>query len=152
MSLKKVESVKKDRGFKLADLIIYAVIALAVLSLFLAVFLTRNDSPLKGVRIFIEDKEVFVCDFESSEYSVSDERATVVEGQTLEVKITVNSGYNIVSIDMSARTAKVTEADCRGRDCVHTPEIKDSGGIIYCSPHSVRVEPFGYEPDNSVIV
>ena len=53
MSLKKIEQVKKDKGFKLFDLIIYGVVAVLVAVLFIVVFTTRDASPLTGVRIYL---------------------------------------------------------------------------------------------------
>ena len=55
MSLKKVAEVKKDRGFKIWDLIIYGTVLLLAAALFIAVFATRNTDPLSGVRISVRD-------------------------------------------------------------------------------------------------
>ena len=52
MSLKKIEQVKEDKGFRLFDLIIYGIIVLTVAALFIAVFATRNTDTLTGVRIY----------------------------------------------------------------------------------------------------
>ncbi len=53
MSLKKVKEVKKDKGFKLFDLIIYGVIAVFVAVLFTVIFTTQNKTPIAGVRICV---------------------------------------------------------------------------------------------------
>ena len=45
MSLKKIEQVKKDKGFRLFDLIIYGVIVLTVAVLFIVIFTTRDTDP-----------------------------------------------------------------------------------------------------------
>jgi len=44
MSLKKIQQVKKDKGFKIFDLIIYGIIILTVAVLFIAIFATRNTN------------------------------------------------------------------------------------------------------------
>ena len=49
MSLKKVEQVKKDRFFKIWDILIYGIIAAVIVALFLAVTLTADKSSLSGI-------------------------------------------------------------------------------------------------------
>lgn len=151
MSLKKVQQVKKDRGFKPADLIVYGLIAALVAALFIAVFATRDTSPLSGVRVYVGAEVVFEYNFSSGEYSAA-EGVEVTHGDVIGVRIEVDGGYNVLEINPSARTAKVTQADCRGQDCVHTPAITDNSGIIYCSPHGVKIVPFGLKGDNTVIM
>ncbi len=152
MSLKKVQQVKEDKGFKKADLIIYGAIILLVAALLIAVFASRDGSPPEGVRVYVGGDVVFEYDFASGEYSVYGEAVTVTEGEALNVRIETAGGYNVLEINKSARTAHITEADCRGQDCVHTPAIKDGSGIIYCSPHGVKVVPFGTSDDSTVIM
>lgn len=152
MSLKKVKKVKEDRGFKPADLIIYGLIAVLVAALFIAVFASRDTSPLSGVRVYAGGDVVFEYDFNSKEYKAHGDNVTVTDGEVLKVRVDINGGYNIIEINPSARTAKVAEADCRGQDCVHTPAITDNSGIIYCSPHGLKIEPFDAEHDNTVIM
>ena len=41
MSLKKVNQVKKDRFFKIWDILIYGIVAVVIVALFLAVTLRR---------------------------------------------------------------------------------------------------------------
>ena len=50
MSLKKIEQVKADKGFKIFDLIVYAVIIVSVAVAFTVLFTVRDDSPLSGIR------------------------------------------------------------------------------------------------------
>ncbi len=154
MSLKKVEQVKGDKLFRLADLIIYGVIAALAAALFFALFLTRDGGDLRGIRIYVRDKIVFEYDFEENSYEIKDGCAEITEksGDVLILKITAENGYNIVRIDGSARSVSVTEADCRSRDCVHTPPIADNGSIIYCSPHFLLIEPFNRTEDGTVIM
>ncbi len=152
MSLKKIQQVKKDRGFKIADLIVYGAILLLVAATFLAVFIPRDNSPLAGVRACVGSKVLFEYDFEKGEYSSFSADVTVSGGEVLSVRIEVNGGYNVLEINKSKRTAKIVEADCRGKDCVHTPAISDNSGIIYCSPHGLKIVPFGLKEDNTVII
>lgn len=152
MSLKKVQQVKEDKGFKLFDLIIYGIIAVLIAVLFIAVFVPRDKSAMSGVRVYAGGEVVFEYDFTSKEYKAYGDNVTVTDGEILEVRIEINGGYNLLNIDPLARTAKMAEADCRGQDCVHTPAITDNSGIIYCSPHGVKVVPFDVGADNTVIM
>ena len=63
MSLKKVTQVKADKGFKLPDLIIYCALLVLVAVTFIVVFTTRDDSPLKGIRIYVKSEIVYEYDF-----------------------------------------------------------------------------------------
>ena len=64
MSLKKVEQVKVDKGFKIWDLLIYGLVAVIVAVLFIVVFVTRDESPLTGVRVFVQGEVVFEYEFD----------------------------------------------------------------------------------------
>ena len=152
MSLKKVEQVKKDSPFRLADLIIYGVIAVFVAVLLIVLFVTRAEGELKGVRIYVQYEAVFEYEFKEDRYAVFDDCAEVIDGEIITVKISLNGGYNIVQIDKSTRRVCVSEADCRTRDCVRMPAIVDGSGIIYCSPHRVRIEPYDFRSDGTVIM
>lgn len=153
MSLKKIEDVKKDRGFKIWDLIIYgAIIALTAVA-FIVVFTSRDTSPLSGIRIYSKGEAVFEYSFESGKYSVLSDSVglEISNGDgVLTVKITSGKEYNTVEI--SGGAVKVTDANCRTRDCVYMAAIKDNGGFIYCSPHGLRIVPFDFEDDGKVTV
>ncbi len=155
MSLKKVSQVKVDKGFKIWDLIIYGAVLVLVAALFIAVFTTRDTSPLSGVRVSVRDG--VLADYKTVfEYNFND--APTFDGETVEVQdkdgvltVTVHThgdGINVVVIDKKARTAKVTEANCRSRRCVQTAAIKDNSSDIHCATHGLKVEPFSYNPDD----
>lgn len=144
MSLKKIEQVKKDKGFKIFDLIIYGVILLTVAALFIAVFTTRNKSPLTGVRIYIRAEIAFEYEFGGALPENPDDRVEVKEdGNGITVTVRASEKYiNVVYIDKAKKTAKMTEANCGGGQCKFFPAIDGNDKYIYCDPHGVRVEPF----------
>ena len=96
MSLKKVEQVKRDRGFKLFDLIIYGVIVLTVAALFLAVFLTRNSDPLSGVRICVDSVTVFEYEFGKEPTPPSNGVEWIETDKTITVTVNKNGGTNVI--------------------------------------------------------
>ena len=159
MSLKKVEQVKKDRFFKVWDVLIYGVIAVIVAALFLVIFLTGDRRALTEVEGQYNNALAFSYNFDSDELYIalpqnvaeaenSDDGITLIfctDGGSLEEP----SSCNIIYIDKSARTVAVTESDCSSRrDCVHTPAITNNSGVIVCTPHSLQIVPAGFsDPD-----
>lgn len=152
MSLKKVTEVKADKGFKIRDLAVYGAVILIIAVIFIAVFVTRDTSPLKGVKIYTDEVLVFEYNFTNGEYKNSSlETVTVTPAEnSLKIKITANGGYNVVEINIKERAVKVTEADCGKRDCVYTAAITNSSGMIYCSPHKLRILPYDFEADDNI--
>lgn len=159
MSLKKVTEVKADKGFKIRDLAVYGAVILIIAVIFIAVFVTRDTSPLKGVKIYTDEVLVFEYNFTNGEYKnyapqsviLSDSEESPAEN-SLKIKITANGGYNVVEINIKERAVKVTEADCGKRDCVYTAAITNSSGMIYCSPHKLRILPYDFEADDNIII
>ena len=150
MSLKKVEQVKKDKGFKLFDLIIYGVILLLVAIIFIVVFTTCNTDPLTGVRIYVNSEVVFEYEF-GGEPVFSESETLTVEEDGAGITVTVHTrgeGLNKVYINKSAKTVKMTEANCKGKECIYFPEMRNNTNFIYCSPHGVKVEPYKVDLDN----
>lgn len=156
MSLKKIEQIKqRDRGFKLSDLIIYGAILALTAALFIAVFVKKDGSPLKGIKIFVTNSVVYEYDFEKGEISRNADFVEVNEqsAERIELKITADSGkYNVVEINVSGRTVSVTDANCPKKDCKFTPAIRDNGGFIYCLSHGVKILPYKFDPDNGNII
>lgn len=150
MSLNKVRQVKSDKGFRIADLIVYGIIALIITAIFIAVFFTRDQSPLKGIQVYCKGEAVFLYDFGTGEYEILNNEITAEVTSTEEgviFKIITDEGYNTVSISTSG-SVKMIDADCKNKDCVYSPAITDNSGIIFCSPHGVRIVPYNYENDD----
>lgn len=151
MSLKKVEQVKQDKGFKLFDLIIYGVILAVVAATFIAVFVTRDTSELSGIRVYAKAEVVFEYDFES--VTLCKDGVTYEEdGDGIKVKVEIDGDINIFYIEKAKRTVKMTEANCHGKQCVYSHEIEDNSSIIYCSPHSLKIEPMKIDVDDPIII
>lgn len=146
MSLKKVTQVKADRGFKIFDLIVYGIVILAVAVAFIVLFTTRDDSPLSGIRVYAKGEAVFEYSFKENAYKIVGDGAKITvdkDEEKLTVRIATDVGYNTMEIFKSGKV-KVVDADCKNKDCVYSMEIKDNSGIIYCSPHGLRIVPYDY--------
>lgn len=159
MSLKKVLKVKADRGFKIWDLIVYGVICATVAALFIVLFAVRDDRPLQGVRFKYVNDIIYDYDFDRGEVSRNAERVEILEetGEKLTLKVKLADGdYNVVEIDKKG-VVKIVEANCPKRDCVYgnvlfNSQITDSGGYIYCLPHSFQILPYDYDIDDGNII
>ena len=153
MSLKKVEEVKADKGFKIFDLIIYGAVAVLIAVVFLAVFLTRDNSSFDGVRVYVRDECVYEYVF-SEGGSVLDNRVTeeVKDGKVV-VTVTVDGhGYNKFEIDLEKKSVSMVEANCSiAPDCVYMPEITDNNKFISCEPHRLEILPLNYNKDSGKI-
>ena len=153
MSLKKIEQVKKDKGFKLFDLIIYGVVALLVAALFIVVFTTRDKSPLTGVRIYVKTEVVFEYEFGKELPKELHSGVEVKEdGTGITVTIRNDGDLNVVYIDKDKKTVKMQEANCRSKDCIYSPKIDNNSKFICCSAHGVRVEPFSRDLDSPDLI
>lgn len=142
MSLKKVEQVKADRGFRIWDLIIYGLIIVLTVVLFIVMFTTRNTDPLSGVSITVKADTVFEYEFGQTPVIYSD--AVEVKEDDKGITVTVRTdkdGLNVIYIDKSAKTVKMKEANCRGKHCIYFAAVKDNSGYIICDPHGIKIEP-----------
>jgi hypothetical protein len=75
-----------------------------------------------------------------------------VEGETVaSFPLSVDTSYRIVTAEgenwlvIEQGVAKVTDADCKDRLCVHQKAIEKTGETIVCLPHKVVVEITGGE-------
>ena len=151
MSLKKVDEVKADKGFKIFDLIIYGGILVLAVVLFIVVFVTKSGEKSDGFRIFADNAVVFEYSFQDGEKFRGETVETVEEDEDkLIIKITTGGGgYNTVEID-KAGYVKMQDANCGKKDCVYTPELSKSG-IIYCPPHALKIVPLNINEDDGNI-
>ncbi len=155
--IKQIDHIKKDKGFRIWDLAVYAVIVVVIAAIFCAVFFTRDTSPLGGVSIYLKNELVFDISFDgsSSAYNIYSGAVSVEEESSSAMTLRVSSGsaYNVVQIDLSGPSVSVTEANCHRKDCIYAAPITDNNGIIYCSPHGLKIVPTDYEPaDDGIII
>lgn len=157
MSLKKVGETKKDRGFKIWDLLVYGIVAVIIAVMFIVVFAAKDTSPLQSVCVYIDNNPVFEYDFVNGESTILKNDGCVEIIADSDEKLTLkfyfgNRGYNTVEIDKVSVSVTVTDADCGSKDCTYMRDIVDNSGIIYCSPHRLKIVPGGYDPDNGIII
>lgn len=152
------EQIKSNKPFKIWDLVLYCPILVLVLALLFAFVIFPADSAVEstGFKIILNDKEVFVFDYSTRTYSLDPESIDQIIVEDLSggfciVKVISdkNSGaFNTVTANIEKHMVSVTESNCsESKECVHTPDIKDSHGVIVCAPHKLKVVPTnGYRP------
>ncbi len=162
MSLKKIEQTRGDKGFKPCDLIIYAVIAVAVTVLFI-IFFKGDGSALVGVEIYYDNAVICAYDFDKGELEIKNSAYISVEEESesqLKLRFALDenqphSDYNDILIDKTKRSVTVSDTDCSQRkDCYYMADIVDSNGAIFCTPHRLKILPIGYnaEDDDTLII
>ncbi len=140
----RVDDVKKDRGFKVWDIVVYVAVAAGIVAIFLAVFFTSDRNALSGVSVYYRNDLIFEAEFSDLDKMYLDESYVSIAERTdekLVVDIRTSRGYNEIEIDLDQKCVSVTDADCGGKDCVRTSAITDNSGIIYCSPHYLTITP-----------
>ena len=141
----KIDKINNIKPFRLADVIVYIVLAVLIVALLLAFCLSRQDSGLRGVEVTIKGEVVAEYYFEDDSLIT----ASVVDSRREGDKyyLTVNSqsgGYNLVVIDLTERKAWVQEADCSSSaECTQMKTITKAGDSIICVPHALVVQGVG---------
>lgn len=149
MSLKKVQQVRSDRGFKIWDIVIYAVLAVLIIALFIAFVFTRDSSPITSIEItygFGESTQT-VCtyNFITDTLSVNNAEHISVSYENddgIEIYFYgADSGeYNVIYVDKVNVSVSVTEANCPALDCVYTAAITKTSSLpIICSTHRMII-------------
>lgn len=159
MSLKKIEQVKADKGFKIFDLIIYGVVTALAVVLFIVVFTVRDTSPVRGVKFKYINEIIYEYDFEKGEISRNDKYIEITEEteEKLIIKIKLTGDeFNVVELDKSG-SVKMIDANCPRKDCIHGntfigSEIKNNSDYIHCLPHKFQILPYDYDLDNGDII
>ena len=152
MALKKIEQVKKDRGFKLFDIIIYGSVLVLVAVLFIVLFTTQDKSSLTGISITVKAQVVFEYEFgKDSPHYIAENVAFEKTDGGFSVTIESDGDKNVIFIDTDKNTVKMVEANCRGKQCMYFAAMDDNSDFIYCSPHGLKLEPLFKDLDSPVI-
>lgn len=145
----KIACVKTSAPFKLADLIVYAVIGVLILSLFLGFVILPSFAKVEGVNVYLDGNKILTCSF-NGQVTASNGFTNFehqLENEKLTVKIFTNeqdTQFNVLVVDIKNKSAKVTESTCStNKDCVHCPPIVNGSGAIICAPHKLKIVPDG---------
>ena len=157
MSLKKVEQVKRSKWFRLWDLLIYGIIAAAIVALILVFTLTGRGGKLDGINISYKGEKVFTYSFSGGGYEIFSEGNIEINADSadrLELTFYTNgkSGYNTILIDKKNKSVKVTASNCSWhKDCVYTAALDNDRSVpILCTPHALSISPIKIYDDGTI--
>lgn len=132
------ENLKKA-PFRKGDIIVYLVLAVAVLALFLTAGVSKKSL---GFTAELSGNRVMEGDFEDKSVNF-DSRYVQKIGEDV-YKITSEKGYNVIFIDWQNNDIKVTETDCgTSKECTF---MSLKSGDIICAPHSLIIRSLEREP------
>ncbi len=149
--LSKVENVKKDKLFKIADIGVYALVLLLILVLF-GIFVFDETSSVKTITVadIATREKLFVYNVERREYEVNQAAGWTVEvtesGGSITVRLSKDfngeTRFNEVTVAVGTTTSvSMTNSLCgRLQECVRNfPPLNKSGGAIVCSPNGLKI-------------
>ena len=151
--LKNVQAARRDKPFKIADIVPYMAVVLVIIVLFVAVFTEEKTSWNKLSVVDSETGEtLFVYYAARNEYVVNTQNSrnwrVTVENTDKGFLVTFTRDFdgterfNQLEITQSVTaTAKMVDSICGfHKDCVRNfDEIDVSGGVIVCSPNRLKV-------------
>lgn len=138
------ETLKSSKPFKLWDLAVYAAVAVIICVLFVS-FCAVGKSKPENIEVRQNGVLLMSCDFDGNAQifapALIEQSA---DGDSISFKIYTDenrSGYNVLTVSVNERSARVTDSDCSARkDCVHTRAITISGAVIICAPHALEIK------------
>ncbi len=159
MSLHKIKQLKKDKGFRPWDIAVYATLTVLIVALILFFAFGRDKSPPKGFEIYYQNDLIFTYDYKDATYQILKDNITVEseDSSTLNLRFcartdTPQKDYNLIVVDKKNNSVKVTAADCSTRmDCVYMAPITQNSHFIACTPHALKILPYGYQPSDNFI-
>ena len=145
---KQVLELKNQKQFRLADVILYAVIVAFVVGLFFA-FSKKTDLDFVGVDAQFDSKVIMTYRFDSDALNVDgdwQDKVTVArDGEIIRVKFNFGDEYNVLEIDRAKKCAKMIAADCsHHKECFNEfPAIDSADKFTICVPHKLQIRGVG---------
>ena len=153
-ALANVQHAKKDKPFKVLDVMVYLVVVLLILVLFYVFVFDTSNTQLQIVNVIDDEtgETLFIYNVTRGEYSINENNSS---GWTIEVEqtgggvvvtLTRQVGgeqhFNKLTITRGRKpSVKMTDSICGfHKDCVRNfPAITRSGGAIVCSPNRLKI-------------
>lgn len=138
---------KDEKPFKKGDIIVYAVVAVVIIAVALAVYLPKkNTEEITYFDAFFGDEKLFSYDFSTKRITVTEfgkGKVNITDGETIKVKIVTEKGSN--ELEIGDNYVRMVSADCSSHpDCVEKFSPLTTGGkVIVCLPHEIKVVSYG---------
>ena len=152
--VKNVQNAKKDKPFKVLDVMVYLCVVLLILVLFYVFIFDTDDAQLQIVNVIDDEtgETLFVYNVTRGEYSVNSGNINgwLIEveqtGDGVEVTLSREIGgerhFNKLQIVRGSNcSVQMIDSICGfHKDCVRNfPAITRSGGAIVCSPNRIKI-------------
>ena len=149
-----VINAKKDKPFKILDVLMYMCVAILILVLFCVFVLNTDRTPLETVTVVDDEtgETLFVYNAKRGDYEINLDNTNgwqivvnkVDDGVqvTLTREIRNETHFNTLKIVTGANpSVEMTDSLCGfHQDCVRNfPAITRSGGAIVCSPNRLKI-------------
>ena len=140
----KTKNLKKQKYFKKADLVLYALVGVVVLSLFLSFVVFRPTQDLKFVNVYHQNNLVYQYDVSQGKGAIVDEsylQYVKVDkvGEKTVVAIDYDNHKNVIEIEKNS--AKMVEANCsKTKECVNSfSPITNGNQTILCDVSHIKI-------------
>ena len=146
MKDEKFKELKESKTFEIGDILVYSALFILLLVLFVFFVITPSAKTPDGFNIFLDGKKIAVYRYDDGLNIINDDYLNLISYNRDKKSITVyvddaKTEYNVITVDITNKTAKVTDANCsQSKDCVHTPPL---GSAIVCAPHKLKITPIG---------
>ena len=145
----RIAEEKENKVFRKWDLVVYGVIILIIIGLFIGVFLTRDKNGVSSIEVQYDGVNIMTYNFDEDSLQYAPEYISVEKVSSSEYRFTFNldGDYNILHVDLTARTVTCEDANCSfSKDCT-TMKITKAGDTIICAPHKLVVIAKGNRED-----
>ena len=139
---RRAAEIKKSKPFYVLDVAVYLAVLTLAAAIFFALIPFKNAGEIAGFNFYFNNELVAEYSFSGGEFTVKsgfEERfARSEDGSIIFYADADKTEYNVIIIDDETKTAKVTDANCTGRDCT-TQTAGKGGGFIFCAPHNLKI-------------
>ena len=148
-----VTGAKKDKPFKVLDVMLYLGVALLILVLFYVFIFDTDTTQLQTVTVVDDEtgETLIMYNVTRNEYVINSDNSNgwvvEVDDDGSSVKITLtreingDAHFNVLTVERAQPSVQMTDSLCGfHQDCVRNfPAVTRSGGAIVCSPNRLKV-------------
>ena len=140
----KRKNLKKQKYFCKADLVLYALVGVVVVSLFLSFVVFRPTQDLKFVNVYHQNNLVYQYDVSQGVGKIVDEsfaQYVTVEKQGEKILVSINFEGHKNVIEIEKNSAKMAQANCSNtKECVNSfSPVTNGNQTIVCDVAHVKI-------------
>lgn len=149
-----IQSAKKDKPFKVMDVMIYMLVALLIVVLFFTLVLDTEEADMQTIRLidYEANESLFIYNVVRDEYVVNEDN---INGWTIEIEKTADyidvtltrefngkERYNVMRISLGRNpSVEMIDSICGfHQECVHFDAMSNTGDYpIVCRPNRLKI-------------